>query len=129
MATPNYRALLSRIAESSPDATSVRDLPELTLADLGLVLKHYPNAFIEALADEPAVAELCADRLGDTIQKVTERYSHVGLVIVGAIRCYLKPLVLRDVQLEIERQREAHAVERLSARSEERAAVREGSLS
>jgi hypothetical protein len=127
----SYRDLLERIAESTPDASSVRDLPDLSLEDLAAALKHYPAAFIEALADgDPAVAELCSERLSDTTQKMTERYSHVGLVIVGAIRCYLKPLILRDVQLEVERQRAAQAIEGLSARSEERAAVREaGQLS
>lgn len=116
--TANYRDLLERIAEDHPNGIdSVRDLPELSLEDLAATLKHYPAAFIEALADaDPDLGSMVTDRLGDTTQKVTERYQHVGLVIIGSLRAYLKPLVARDVQAEIERQRElvAHPAEALS---------------
>lgn len=123
-----YRDLVQKIAESLPlGATSVRDLPELTLEDLGTVLKHYPAAFAESVCEvDPDLAGLCADRLSDTrTKKPLDRYSQIGLCVVGYIRAYVRSLVLRDVQLEIERMRRLDALEGLSARSEERAAVRQ----
>lgn len=111
MATPTYRDLLSTIAESAPDATSVCDLPDLSNQDLGTILKHNPLLFLEALADtDPDLAALCADRL-DNIRKPSEVYAHIGLIVLGAIRAYVKPLLLRDVQALLERNREADSIE------------------
>lgn len=117
MPTPSYQDLLERLADlpHARDFTSARDLPELTLADLGTILTHAPLLFLEALADtDPDLAALCADRL-DNIRKPSEVYAHVGLIIVGAIRAYVKPLVLRDVQALLERNREADAIEDLGS--------------
>jgi len=116
--TTSYRDLLERIAEECPNGLdSLRDLPELSLDDLAAALKHYPAAFVEAIADaDPDLGAMITERLGDTTQKVTERYAKIGLVIVGSIRAYLKSIVARDAQQEIERQRElvAHPAESLS---------------
>lgn len=131
MNTTSYRDLIQRIAESLPlGADSVRDLPELSLEDLAATLRHYPAAFAESVCEaDPDLTILCADRLADTTKKYLDRYSHIGLCVVSFVRAYVKAIVLRDVQLEIERQRSLDAIERLSAGSEERAAVRMGRLS
>jgi hypothetical protein len=117
MRMPAYPDLLYRIADSRLNGVdSVRDLPELTLEDLAAVLKHYPTAFMESIAEaDPDVSTFCADRLGDTAKKVTERYSHIGLLVVGFVRAYVRGIVLRDVQALIERNREADALEDLGS--------------
>lgn len=109
-----YAGVIARLAESdeAPSFSSARDLPELSLEELAAALRHYPSAFIEALCEsDPVINGLCTDRLADTTQKTTERYAHVGLVIVGAIRAYVRGLVLRDVLALIERRREADSIE------------------
>ncbi len=111
-----YHDLLDRIAEWTPHASSVRDLPELSLNDLAVALRQHPGAFLDALADgDPPAVELCAERLGDTRQKASVRYAHVGLVVVGALRAYLRDLILKDVQALLERRRELNALEELGS--------------
>lgn len=109
-----YSGLVAQLAENVPEHgyQTVRDLPELSLEDLAAALQHYPTAFADCVSEtEPDLSKLCCERLGDTRKKVSERYAHVGLCVVGFIRAYLRPLVLRDVQLQIERNRDADAIE------------------
>ncbi len=109
-----YAGLLLRILDRAPEGgfTTVRDLPDLSLEDLAVVLKRYPTAFIDSIADaDPELSHLCIDRLGDTGKQVSERYSHVGLLVVGFIRGYVRALVLRDVQTQCERNRDADSIE------------------
>jgi hypothetical protein len=109
-----YRGVIARIADAAPAEGfhSVRDLPELSLEDLAAVLQHYPAAFCDSIAEsEPDLSALCIDRLGDSRKTVSDRYSHIGLCVVGFIRGYVRPLVLRDVQALLERQREADSIE------------------
>lgn len=115
MPTSSYPDLLDRLADlpNARDFSAPRDI-ELSHADLSVVLRHYPTAFIDALADTaPLTAELCADRMAAL--RPTEVYPHVGLIVLGAIRSYVRSLVLKDVQALLERRREADALEDLGS--------------
>jgi hypothetical protein len=110
-----YRDLLKRLAESAPEGgySSLRALPELSLEDLAATLAFYPTAFMDSVADaDPDLGTLCIERLNESRQKASDRYTHIGLLVVGYVRNYVKGLVLRDVLLECERLREAEAIER-----------------
>lgn len=127
-----YRSVVERLAESAgaDGFHSVRQLPELTLDDIGAFLTHYPEAFAEAIADaEPDVSRMSVERLRNTAQPDSERYAHVGLCVIGFIRGYVRGIVLRDVQAQTARNRELDAFDRISARKEERGEVRQGGLS
>lgn len=127
-----YSGLIAQITQhAGPDGIhSARQLPELSLEHLALVLQHYPDAFVESMADaNPDIRDLCIERLGNSAQTVSQRYAHVGLLVVGYIRGYVRGLVLRDVQRQWECNRRHDAIVELLAPSEERAAVRQGELS
>lgn len=113
-----YRDLVATLAEQLPMADSIRDLPEHTHAQLATVLRQYPSALIDSLAEiEPDAATLIADRLAAAHDHLVNAYQHVGLCVVGIVRAYLKELVLRDMQAKVERNRELDALEdRLSHR-------------
>ncbi len=109
-----YRDVLARICDAVP-ATGfcrVKDLPELSLEELAAVVRHYPAAFIEAMADyDLELRDLTAETLGGNIRFI-DRYRLIGVHIVGALRLYVLPLVLRDVQMQCENNRIADAIER-----------------
>lgn len=112
--TTAYADLIQRLAESTPEATAPRDL-DLTLADLGTILTHRPQLFVEALADtDPDLNALCADRLA-AVKPPSQVYGHLGLILTGAIRSYVLPLVLKDVLALLERNRELDAIEDLGS--------------
>lgn len=112
----SYPALLERLADSTDSSvTSVRDLPELALEDLATVLQHYPGAFIESMAEFDVSAKLTADYLADAAKSPSNRYALIGIVLTGAIRHYVLPLILRDLQALLERRRELDALEDLGS--------------
>jgi hypothetical protein len=109
-----YRGVITRIADAAgPEGFSrVKDLPELSLEELAAVVRHYPATFIEAMADyDLELRDLTADTLDDNARPL-DRYRLIGVHIVGALRLYVLPLVLRDVQAQCELNREADAIER-----------------
>lgn len=109
-----YRGLLERLAEHPAAAhfCTPKDLPELSLPDLGAVLLHYPEALIEAIADfDPTATLYTAQTLADPAKSLSQTYSLIGIAVVSAVRSYVIPLVLRDVQQRFERNREADAIE------------------
>jgi hypothetical protein len=114
----HYRDLLERLAEH-PDAATFHcpdDLPELFLQDLAVVLKHYPTLFMDAIAEaDPVLAEEVVDALNRD-RSILQRQQTVGFFVIASLRNYLLKIVLRDVQLEVERLREAAAIERQSER-------------
>jgi hypothetical protein len=114
-----YRGLVTHLAEqpNARDWTSSDDLPRLTFEQLGAVLQHYPAALIEALEQyEPTVTNNIRERLGLTQHAEDLRAALVGTVLICAIEQYVKPLVLRDVQTQIENNRIADALELQSER-------------
>ena len=125
----NYRDVLVRLAEAGRDQglALVRDLPELTLEELAAVVRHYPATFLEAMVEYDAeMRELLANTLSEHARLTcVNRYHLLGVHLVAAYRRSVLPLVLTDAQNEIQRQRALDSVDSLSARSEERAAVRE----
>jgi len=108
-----YRGLVQRLAEH-PDAATFRvpkDLPELSLEELAAVVRHYPACFIEAMADyDLELRDLTADTL-DVNARFIDRYRLIGVHIVGALRLYVLPLVLKDIQAQCELNREADSIE------------------
>lgn len=108
-----YTDLIQRIADR-PDAaelTAPRDI-DLTLEDLAATLMQHPTAFAESVCQgDPMLAELCIDRLGDAAKPVSDRYAHIGLLVVGFVRAYVRGLVLKDVRALIERRRTADSIE------------------
>lgn len=112
-----YRGVLTRIADAHPDGVHcVADLPELYHEELAAVIRHYPGAFIEALAEyDLELRELTADTLSDT-SPFLNRYGLIGLHLVAALRRYVLPLVLRDVQVHLENERVMDAIEAGSRR-------------
>ena len=112
-AAASYTDLIAGIIDARPEGCdSARDLPELAHEDLALVLRRYPTMALDAFAEaDPDVGAMLAERLGDTGKTVSERYSHVGLCVVGCLRAYAKFLVLRDVQALHERNRQLDSLE------------------
>lgn len=109
-----YKGLIHALAErSAPEGfTRTRDLPELSLEQLAAVVRHYPAAFIEAMADyDLELRDLTADTLDEDARPL-DRYRLIGVHIAGALRLYVLPLVLRDVQAQCESNRAAEAIER-----------------
>jgi hypothetical protein len=107
-----YRDLLDRLAEH-PDARAFlkpRDLPELSMSDLAAVIRHYPDLYLEALAEaDPTLTRSCADALEtDPLQA----YKMIGVFCVGALRDMARRMVLLDLQVTLEAERSATALER-----------------
>lgn len=108
-----YRGVVARIADAAPPSGFARtqDLPELSLEELAAIVRHYPGAFIEAMADyDLELRDLTADTLDDSTAPL-DRYRLIGVHIVGALRLYVLPLVLRDVRAQCELNRAADAIE------------------
>lgn len=107
-----YQGLIQHLAEKAPDATSVRDLPKLSMEHLALVIARWTESCFDALADfaDPLPAAI-AQTLADTRHTELSRNGQVGCLVIGALRDYLLTLVLRDVQLQNERNRDADAIE------------------
>lgn len=113
-----YRGVLTRIADAAPAEgfQRVADLPELYHEELAAVIRHYPGAFIEALAEyDLELRELTADTLSET-SPFLNRYGLIGLHLVAALRRYVLPLVLRDLQVHLENERVMDAIEAGSRR-------------
>lgn len=100
-----YRGLVVQIAQNvTPDGfRSVGDLPELTLEQLAAVLAHYPLVLAEAIYDfEPTCTKSVHGYLADVRKPENDRLGLVGLVFAVALRQYVLPIVLRDVQMQVQ---------------------------
>jgi len=125
----SYRDLIANLAERFPQGfASERELPMLSPAHIAAAIRYYPDVVLEALAHLDSTNSLICARLTDN-QPLSHCYASIGILVVSAIRSYVGGLVVRDVQIEIERQRRADALEREGAAAEERAGVREGARS
>lgn len=105
---PSYVAywdLLNRIIAQAPlvGYDSVQSLPEFTDADLRIVLDQRPELFHEAIADSRTIGRVTTHFLG-VQQPQTDRDGLIGAAVKNALWSYIKPLLLADVQEEIERQ-------------------------
>lgn len=100
-----YRGLITQIAQNvtQDGFRSVADLPELTLEQLGAILAHYPGALLESIVEfDPTCSRCTQDYLADARATENDRLALVGLVFVAALRKYVLPIVLRDVQIQVE---------------------------
>ena len=107
-----YPGLIEYLAEKAPEAQGVRDLPELTLEHLALAVRRWPASLIDAMAEyDGAHADCLAHTLSQTSHSALSRYGQVGCLVVGAVRDYVLPLILKDVQAVLERRRAAELIE------------------
>lgn len=95
-----YDDVLSSLEDDAPGEGYQRaaDLRDLTLRELGAALGNELQNFWDALAESEGVAQQVASALSKAGQSDTERYAAVGIAVVAAVRTYLQPLVLIDVQ-------------------------------
>lgn len=103
-----YRGVIARLA-AHRDAEmfqAPRHLPELSHAELGAVLTHYPEILAEAVAENDVGLRCAVVQSLTKSASPTHRYSLVGLEVIEAMRRYCLPLVLRDVQEQVEVNRE-----------------------
>lgn len=110
-----YRGLVTQIARNVPDTGFTRpdDLPRLTLDQLAAVLTHYPAALLEAMVEfDPTVTKNVRGFFAETAKDEDTRLALVGTVFVCALEQYVKPLVLRDVQMQVENNIVADRIER-----------------
>jgi hypothetical protein len=107
-----YRGVLQRIAEARPNGLdTLADLPPLTLPELSAVLAQYPQSLFDALADSEDISHQLTGALVRAGRPITQTYAIIGMTLVAAVRVYVMPIVLKDVQAFIERQREADSIE------------------
>jgi hypothetical protein len=109
----SYRDHIEELAEH-PDADSwlrPRELPLPSLELLSAAMNHYPDALAEAVASDQNLRTLCARTLEQGVA-VRARCYTVGMFVTGALSDYLRPILLRDIQQEVERQRSNRAAER-----------------
>jgi hypothetical protein len=99
----DYHQLLGRLIDAAPlvGYSSVLSLPELTDHDLRTVLHQRPELFWEAIADSATVGRLVTHFLG--APRARDRYALVGVSVINIVWDYAKPLLLIDVQEEMER--------------------------
>jgi hypothetical protein len=115
-----YRELIQHLAERAPPEGFHRviDLPELTHAALAAVVRHYPSIFLDAMCEYDRELRALVPEVLEHSGKPNDRCGLMGLHLVGALRRYALPLVLRDVQLRCEQLRAADAIEVSSGRRE-----------
>jgi hypothetical protein len=105
---PTYRGVVARLA-AHPDVDMYlkpQHLPELSHAELGAVLQFYPEVWLEALAERDMELRAILVQTLMLAASPQNRQTLVGLEIIETMRRYALPLVLRDVQAQVELDRE-----------------------
>lgn len=99
----NYTALLQRLLDNAPHGTydSVTSLYSLTEGDLQIILQQRPELFHEAIADSMTIGRVITHFLGHADRH--ERRELLGMVLINSIWDYVRPLLLVDLQEEMER--------------------------
>jgi hypothetical protein len=118
-APETYRDLIRRLADDrTRHYERVRDLPELSHADLAAIARHFPGIFLDAMCEHDRQLRALVPETLEQAGTPVDRYRLLGLHLVAALRGYVLPLVLVDTQREIERRRQLDAIERDTGRRE-----------
>lgn len=126
-----YEGTILRLAELADtcDFRTVADLPPLEPDEIAVALERFPDAFLDSVADSTSTRTLIIGCLANRQATRQHQSSMVGIVVMLALGDFLRPIIWKHVQAQRESNRREKAIERESARSEERAAVRTGAQS
>jgi hypothetical protein len=106
-----YSGLIEILADVEARPQAAADLPSLEHDQLATVLHHFPQAFVDALAEydttQPVVLHFLTDRTASRL----ERGQLVGYAIIGALSDFVRPLLLKDVQERWDRNHQIDAIE------------------
>lgn len=107
-----YPGLVSFLADVEDRPETTLDLKSLEHGHMAILLCEISDEmFMDALADSTVLRGVLAHFLADPKATLDERSQLVGVAVIAAIRDYLRPLLLKAVQAQWDRNRETAAIE------------------